>query len=121
MKRLTKNENGTYLLNVKLNKDGFPIARKNAEKLGKLEDSEENLGIPLDVLAQLEYRYLWFKDQEIGELMQASPERVSISLYKKDLNVDAGPKGTYFLHLKDYGKEWAFSKDGLEGYFCYGE
>ena len=92
--------------------DGKPI-----EKLSKLEDIEEELGIPLEVL---------FKALKDGiYCVRKEDERPYIYFYEKlklvpyDNNYllsvyDEDYEENFVRNLKDYGKTWALTREELE-------
>ena len=96
MERLTYNE--------VLAKQYYPNENIDNEdifnKLGKLEDIEQELGIPLEVLFKALKDGFWFKDY--GRLF-----------FAKQAGVFNGVSGTYWfsgidtmIKVKDYGKTW---------------
>ena len=111
MERLTKKHDGRgsytqfgdkYIPNHNIRHKQF------VEKLGKLEDIEEELGIPLEVLFKALKDGFWFKDS--GRVFLA-----------KQAGVFNGVSGTYWfsgmgtmVKVKDYGKTWSLNKEELE-------
>lgn len=100
MERLTYNE--------VLAKQYYPNENIDNEeifnKLGKLEDLQDELGIPLEVLFKALKEGFWFKDS--GRVF-----------FAKQAGVFNGVSGTYWfsgidtmVKVKDYGKTWWLEK-----------
>ena len=103
--------------------DGKPI-----EKLSKLEDIEQELGIPLEVLfkALKDGIYTNWKldvDKELKGLFKFNCLKLRYADYEKLFYLEdiyhpygdrnCGDIGIY-VFLKDYGKTWALTRDELE-------
>lgn len=87
-------------------------------KLGQLEDIEEELGFSLETRHKVEMaifadqsRPIWFKSNS-GGLMKTRWYK----FYPAEIAVfDPGPENSSFrLMYRDYGKEWALTKEELE-------
>ena len=92
-------------------KDNDYSIKVSIQKLGQLEDIEQELGIPLEVLfkALKEGIYWDYKHRE--------PEDVSFRLCYKELIVRYscfGETDYEYLELKDYGFTWALTREELE-------
>lgn len=104
MERLTAKENKKYTLKAK-SQCGGPDFFSAIQKLGQLEDIEEELGIDLVTLikALTDTIAIKNKDGSVTE-MWACP-RFQISLHKGDSWILYGPVAEQnVLHIKDYGK-----------------
>lgn len=89
--------------------DGKPI-----EKLSKLEDIEQELGIPLEVL----FKALKDGIYRLYEEFEDEPPYIYFSMV--ELGYDENKEEYYLLRsgwdmyfLKDYGKAWALTKEEL--------
>jgi hypothetical protein len=133
MERLTKNYSGDYCA-------GDVNEWEITCKLGHLEDLEEELGIPLEVLFKALKEGIWTKGGYYDSCyLDAEPQFVKgkylqigcawYSQYdKKDDNYENGfdeedalcifsmdwEEIVYCTRLKDYGKTWALTKEELE-------
>lgn len=113
MYRFTKkSSNGRYThYEQKTNEDYDYLV----EKLGKLEDIEEELGIDLYTLfkvRQIYWRIRYMDTNEYSEVKKS--DRIYLDLQNRDLKVyeeydDFG----FSLNLKDYGKTWSLDKSDL--------
>lgn len=104
MERLTEKNNG----NTPYNQTEYPYLagadiNDITNKLGKLEDIEQELGIQLEVLfkALKEGFYVRF----VGLPARRLPEYSRFDFYNKKIDE---------CNLKDYGKTWALTKEELE-------
>ncbi len=110
--RLTEKNEFGYILHTKSidNSLGNEIAivGKTADKLGQLEDIEEELGIDLITLIKCikSEKGIWKKDLD-GNLFNA---RCMLTCYFGRWQVY--DKGIIY-DLKDYGKTWALTKEEL--------
>lgn len=107
-----KSSNGRYThYEQKTNEDYDYLV----EKLGKLEDIEEELGIDLYTLfkvRQIYWRIRYMDTNEYSEVKKS--DRIYLDLQNRDLKVyeeydDFG----FDLDLKDYGKTWSLDKSDL--------
>ena len=105
MKRLTKSdERGGYYSDFRGGKN------EEINKLGKLEDLEEELGIDLITL---------FKAIEQGVYYKSGNEILYEDLLGFDEGISDGERyltsgDGHFHFLRDYGKEWALTKEELQ-------
>ena len=91
------------------------------DKLGRLEDIEEELGIPLEVLFKALKDGIWFKNKN-GKLRNVDKIHLnSLLFWMEKFAVDCLPEeeieeGFNYIHLhfKDYGKTWSLTKEELE-------
>ena len=114
MERLTKKHDGSgsytqfgdkYIPNHNIRH------KQCVEKLGKLEDIEEKLGIPLEVLFKA------LKDGVYYDYKHREPEDIAFRLCYKELIVRYTCFGEIdydYLEFKDYGKTWALTEEELE-------
>ena len=109
--RLTKKENDKYGYEVVCDNPNTSIHQdiSNAiEKLGQLEDIEEELGIDLITLFKALKNGIWIQD-----LMSLGIQSVSIH-YSEEEGIYLY---NYFFEncydFKDYGKTWALTKEEL--------
>ena len=110
--RLTRKIGKTYEQN-----NVFMDAKKEINKLGQLEDLEEELGIDLITLFKGAFDGIWFrfpsKDVEKKELLFSFIDMGSIDKMEHSflvLNEDI----RCCLSFLDYGKTWALTKEELE-------
>lgn len=108
MERLTDNNWGEYWL-------GSRNEGKAINKLGKLEDIEDELGIPLEVLFKALKDGIFFYHKHYGiqycnfvYLCDGGYWRLSITNPRDDF------ESNLELGLEDYGKTWALTKEELE-------
>ena len=94
-------------------------------KLRKLEDNEEKIGIDLNTIVNLDTFYAKGDDGNIYEIHMGTTkydngETVEKYIDFKNLCIHAAYfwGGTYMadknLYFKDYGKTWALTKEGFE-------
>lgn len=117
MKRLTeKNEFGDYVgsnllddecLCRELSFDEMNEMTECFNKLGKLEDLEEELGIDLVTLFKALKNGIWIYDD--GNPYFTS--RIKLSWHLDAIYCDTSD---IYVLLKDYGKTWALTKEELE-------
>ena len=103
MSRLTKNnELGGYY------SDYYgPEKQPEIQKLGKLEDIEDELGIDLVTLFKALRDGAWFK---IGNRFYT--DRPNLIRDARQFTLQVPYHG--FVNVKDYGKTWALTKEELE-------
>lgn len=83
------------------------------EKLGQLEDIEEELGIDLLTYFKIKSAKSVYVKEEINGIseMLVRPSKDSIDVcYKGFVNI---PECDYCLQFKDYSKTWALTKEEL--------
>ena len=84
-------------------------------KLSRLEDIEEELGIDLDILFKGAFDGIWFippsKDSERKEILDGWIDLGTID--KMEHSFCVGNKSLCCLSFKDYGKTWALTKEEL--------
>lgn len=97
MERLTKKSENKYWLNWSYDEQDA------IQQLGKLEDLQDELGIPLEVLfkALKEGFYVRF----VGLPARRLPEYTRFDFYNKKIDE---------CNIKDYGKTWSLDKKDLE-------
>ena len=97
--RLTEKKNGTYW-----NYGNFV---EIIDKLGQLEDIEEELGIDLITLfkALKDGVYYKYKDMGVEKISKLRP----ITIHKNTIVCDYHT----YKYFKDYGKTWALTKEEL--------
>ena len=106
MERLTKQLGDKYFYKSMPYQDNFYIA-KVVTKLGHLEDIEEELGIPLEVLLKALKDGVWVKGDKWIYNYKVLDFGLSIqewAIYNDD----------FFRSTKDYGKTWALTREELE-------
>lgn len=103
MNRLTKQENGALIL------DGYDNYTKSLmlHKLGKLEDIEEQLGCPLEVVFKALENGIYTIDKTWYPL-------VNMHFENKNLYCQAEFKNPIVVHIKDYKKTWWLKEDKTE-------
>lgn len=132
MSRLTRKIKGYYSVDLRtcLPMEYEQIENSNAcvDKLGKLEDIEDELGIDLITLFKALKDGFYIKYN--GEIIHIFPDKhITINFWYKIINVFIPPK--FFIDckkgannlsetideeywFKDYGKTWALTKEALE-------
>lgn len=116
MNRLTYNphrEDNTYMVNQ--NKEGYDIdLYKCVDKLGKLEDIEEELGIDLITLFKALKNGIFVEEQNTVDKEIVFEQVTFFYNYKmllfKQPRIEIG-KGRY---ISCYGKTWALTREELE-------
>ena len=113
--RLTeKKENGKY--DYATDKNGYCFLQEGqlVNKLGQLEDIEEELGIDLLTYFKIKSaKSVYVKElgKDCSEML-VRPSKDSIDVcYKGFVNI---PECDSCLQLKDYGKTWALTREELE-------
>lgn len=122
MNRLTRKIKGYYSVDLRtcLPMEYEQIENSNAcvDKLGKLEDIEEELGIDLILSVNIckkanSQKYVYMKDSygisKLTFLNNLDVELFNHRLYANSWGVWVS------LDLKEYGKDWALTKEELEG------
>ena len=128
MSRLTKKSNSILkeieyqLIDEKENLDANEGIKKNpvlaTNKLGRLEDIEEELGIDLITLFNIDKQLntkkeIWFKiEDEIEENLRCDSYYIIDLKHKAFVKIEYEPLD--YLYFKDYGKTWALTKEELE-------
>lgn len=123
MSRLTRKIKGYYSVDLRtcLPMEYEQIENSNAcvDKLGKLEDIEEELGIDLITLFNIDKQLntkkeIWFKiEDEIDVSYRDESDYYIIDLKHKAFVKMVCEPIDYF-YFKDYGKTWALTKEELE-------
>ena len=119
MSRLTKKENGTYTFTHTDEERQF-VVYDLCNKLGKLEDLEDELGCPLDVVFKaLKSSFGEVKYKVEDEIIEGSLSSIYHSIGGYWIG-EFCPRGyilgtreqyTKTLHLKDYKKTWFLKED----------
>ena len=96
--------------------------RKACQKLGQLEDIEEELGIDLSTLFKAT-KEVWFKktmvEYDVGGNWYKELDRTTIIHNSIVSRIDFQHKSIYikgaksWFYIKDYGKTWALTKEEL--------
>ena len=112
MNRLTRKIKGCYCIDLItcLPMEYEQINKGNAcvEKLGKLEDLEEEIGIDLITLFKaLKQKYVYHQDKNKIELLGVHIKSDKLYLYGfvEDSTI------AVYLDCKDYGKTWTLTKE----------
>lgn len=135
MERLTKDKRTMCIVEDNQNKNYF---NQIHDKLSKLEDIEEELGIPLEVLfkalkdgiwtkggyydacyldanpvfvkgKELHIGFYWYFQYDNQDLDNGFQEEDSLGIFSMDYE-----ETIYFTRLKDYGVTWALTREELE-------
>ena len=126
MNRLTKKIKGYYSVDLRtcLPMEYEQIENSNAcvDKLGKLEDIEEELGIDLITLFKALKDGIWTNQEQCyGDEKQGKIRFFQVRLLLEENAVGCihnsmwkGEEVIRTLYLKDYGKTWALTKEELE-------
>lgn len=120
MKRLTKdNDVDSYELKETAELNGYNVlwevkSINNAiQKLGQLEDIEDELGIDLITLFKAYTNGFYVKGEEEKQYIDFENSLNAIAFKNKEMFY--GHKRTYqYVKLYDYGKTWALTKEELE-------
>ena len=117
MNRLTKNMDtqydfiGTYDTNIEEFTNNKKLRISVMNKLGQLEDIEEELGIDLITLFKAIMNGFWLK--RISNYDFVEPYSYIIDLESSRL-VQLYEENTRIFYFEDYGKTWALTKEELE-------
>lgn len=107
MERLTIKVNNEYITD-----DTKCMKNKYINKLGQLEDIEEELGIDLITLFKVYINGFYIKGEEEKQYIDFENPINSIAFKNKEMFY--GHKWTYqYVKLYDYGKTWALTKEEL--------
>ena len=104
--------------NLSANEGIKKIQVLGTNKLGKLEDIEEELGIDLITLFNIDKQLntkkeIWFKiEDEIEENLRFDSYYIIDLKHKAFVKIEYEPLD--YLYFKDYGKTWALTKEELE-------
>ena len=120
MNRLTKK--AQFVRNLITGKEIKYISNESdqmcVDKLGTLEDIEEELGIDLITLFNIDKQLntkkeIWFKiEDEIEENFRFDSYYIIDLKHKAFVKIEYEPLD--YLYFKDYGKSWALTKEELE-------
>ena len=120
MNRLTKK--AQFVRNLITGKEIKYISNESdqtcVDKLGALEDIEEELGIDLITLFNIDKQQntkkeIWFKiEDEIEESFRFDSYYIIDLKHKAFVKIEYEPLD--YLYFKDYGKTWALTKEELE-------
>ena len=120
MNRLTKK--AQFVRNLITGKEIKYISNESdqmcVDKLGTLEDIEEELGIDLITLFNIDKQLntkkeIWFKiEDEIEENLRFDSYYIIDLKHKAFVKIEYEPLD--YLYFKDYGKTWALTKEELE-------
>ena len=126
MNRLTRKIKGYYSVDLRtcLPMEYEQIENSNAcvDKLGKLEDIEEELGIDLITLFKALRNGIWTnQEQWYGDEKQGKIRFFQVRLLLEENAIGCiynsmwkGEEVIRTLYFKDYGKTWALTKEELE-------
>ena len=126
MNRLTRKIKGYYSVDLRtcLPMEYEQIENSNAcvDKLGKLEDIEDELGIDLITLFKALRNGIWTNQEQCyGDEKQGKIRFFQVRLLLEENAVGCihnsmwkGKEVIRTLYLKDYGKTWALTKEELE-------
>lgn len=126
MNRLTRKIKGYYSVDLRtcLPMEYEQIENSNAcvDKLGKLEDIEEDLGIDLITLFKALRNGIWTNQEQCyGDEKQGKIRFFQVRLLLEENAVGCihnsmwkGKEDIRTLYFKDYGKTWALTKEELE-------
>lgn len=96
--------------------EDFSNSYEAIDKLGQLEDIEENIGKKLDIdnfdllfVLKVITGTAYFKDRD-GEIVKA--QSVSFGFESGEFQLHRR-KGIHFVDYEDYGKTWAITKEEL--------
>lgn len=109
--RLTEKCKNNYVLKremLRVGKDALLVANELTDKLGQLEDIEEELGIELLTLFKAIGCGCYFKNKD-NEIVFANDIVIG---YKYIVIVESSTK--YMMWNTNYGKTWALTKEELK-------
>ena len=107
MERLTKDKRTMCIVEDNQNKNYF---NQIHDKLSKLEDLEEELGISLEVIFKALEKGFYYKSKTPDEIFMYPQINTTIGHQNGEWFI-----GYYTWWLtKDYGKTWALTKEELE-------
>lgn len=97
------------------NADAQGIVGSHINKLGQLEDIEEELGIELEILFKaLKQGFVWIKTKQ--GIQKATIGAFSLKNFKVVMSYDMSEGGWNFhknMHLTDFNKTWALTREEL--------
>ena len=123
MNRLTRKIKGYYSVDLRtfLPMEYEQIENSNAcvDRLGKLEDSEEELGIDLITFLNIDKQLntkkeIWFKIEDEIDASYRDEGDYYIVDFKHKAFVKMVCEPIDYFYFKDYGKTWALTKEELE-------
>ena len=81
------------------------------KKLSQLEDIEDEIGIDLATLIKALKNGIWYKEEYIEFI---APHRLVFDIdYLYEVDTGHSAKLINHFHFKDYGKNWALTKEEL--------
>ena len=98
----------------------YPLIEEVVDKLGELEDIEDELGCPLETIFKAltqgvyaKYTVVWEPEvkKEVGKFSVCLVRNI---FGLKGWFIMAGRKEIYFWGLNEHGKTWALTKEELE-------
>ena len=102
---------------VEIQEEHWKTKNKKAaiDKLGELEDIEEELGIDLVTFVKaLKQDYIWVKADDLeGKVVRCSSFTLSHGYFYCEYESDV-EFGYGFYAIRDYGETWALTKEELE-------
>lgn len=105
MERLTEKVNGEYIHKV----HKFCL-NDCYDKLGKLEDIEQEIGIPLEVLFKALKDGIWTSGYE-----KRDSKKIWLRNFNGKLLLEVSNRFCFDLYYpEDYGKTWALTREELE-------
>lgn len=125
MKRLTKKYKNMYIADLQ-GVSGHCFQSKETvadmhiyKKLGKLEDIEEQLGIPLLILFKVLFQHDGYYKDENDKIYEAEFGPLYLDNGDRSMTVeypiaDYTPRTVSSVDLKEYKKTWALTKKDLE-------
>ena len=107
--------NPTEIDKLRMDLESLELRLHNVnQKLGKLEDVEEELKLDLDIFAKIIMQgYLYYKEgrkiEQDSLIMYSKYHKAFISYYV----TGSGLQDSKYFFLKDYGKKWAATEQEL--------
>jgi hypothetical protein len=122
MNRLTEYRKDLKRYEYKRDEKGYCFIQEGqiVNKLGQLEDLEEELGCPLEVVFKLakQGRFYYEQDKELHLIVVFDIELRNNTIYFNeqwlDYDIELGDFGTIELPLSQYGKTFWLKKDKSE-------
>ena len=125
MNRLTEKNEFGYILHIKSADNSLEneiaIIGNPVDKLGQLEDIEEELGIDLITLFEALKNKVYSKHPETGEVSRIiltelyyCTRKWNIGCVSMKFNKQENSCDSWDCNPKDYGKTWALTKEELE-------
>lgn len=95
----------------KLKNDKYELIENAIDKLGQLEDIEEELGIDLFILFKALTEGMYVRNEKMAMIYDINLKE---KRFESGCFNDYGMEEYEYYYFKDYGKTWALTKEELE-------